>query len=118
LCDRWLKLGHALTYVPGAVVHHANRLSFGSFTRQHFRYGRGAYQFHQERKEYISEPVRVEPFRFYRDLVLYAKQERMDSAGRVTALMALSQVLTIAGYFREAAWPAAPRRASQPRGGA
>jgi glycosyltransferase involved in cell wall biosynthesis len=105
LCDRWLHLGHRLTRVPDAIVNHAHRLCLASFVRQHFGYGRGAYLFHQERRKYTREPVVVEPMKFYRDLVLHARKANLDRAGRLMALMALSQVLTVAGFIREAARP-------------
>ena len=108
LCDRWLHLGHRLTYVPEAVVRHAHRLRLATFMRQHFGYGRGAYLFHRERRTYTREPVGVEPMEFYRDLVLHARRAKMDRAGRLMALMALSQVLTVAGYVREAVRRRAP----------
>jgi GT2 family glycosyltransferase len=103
LCDRWLNLGHRLTHVPEAIVHHAHGLRLTSYMRQHFGYGRGAYLFHQERRKYTHEPVRVEPLRFYRDLVLHARTANPDRVGRLMALLALSQVLTVAGFLREAA---------------
>jgi GT2 family glycosyltransferase len=49
LCDRWRHAGHRLTYAPDALVVHAHDLDFGSFCHQHFRYGRGAMRYHQER---------------------------------------------------------------------
>jgi hypothetical protein len=89
--------------VPEAVVRHAHRLRLASFMRQHFGYGRGAYLFHQARRTYTREPVGVEPMRFYRDLVLHARKANGGHAGRLMALMTLSQVLTVAGYVWEAA---------------
>ena len=108
LCDRWLHLGHRLTYVPEAVVRHAHRLRLATFMRQHFGYGRGAYLFHRERRTYTREPVGVEPIKFYRDLVLHARTTNAGHRGRLMALMTLSQVLTVAGYVREAVRRRAP----------
>lgn len=48
-CDRWIHLSHGLMYAPRAVVSHANNLSFFSFCRQHFNYGRGAFRFYRAR---------------------------------------------------------------------
>ena len=48
-CDRWLHHGFQMTYAPEAVVYHARALTFRSFWRQHFKYGRGAFHFHQVR---------------------------------------------------------------------
>ena len=114
-CDRWLHLGNRLNYAPAAIVHHAHRLSLASFARQHFTYGCGARQFHKERRRYTNEPVRVEPFRFYRDLMLFAWRSNADKPVRVMALMALSQAATVLGFFREAVSPAEPRLRRQPQ---
>ena len=35
-----------MTYVPEAVVHHGHGLTFAAFCRQHFSYGRGAWNYH------------------------------------------------------------------------
>jgi GT2 family glycosyltransferase len=45
-CRRWLARGLELEYVPEARVLHAHPLTLGTFVRQHFDYGRGAFRFH------------------------------------------------------------------------
>ena len=42
LCGRWLHHGYRMIYVPEATIYHAHRLTFRTFCRQHFNYGRGA----------------------------------------------------------------------------
>jgi GT2 family glycosyltransferase len=49
LCERWRNSGRRMVYVSDATVEHFQRLNFASFIRLHFRYGRGAWRFHQER---------------------------------------------------------------------
>jgi GT2 family glycosyltransferase len=49
LCDRWRHRGYQMTYVPEAVVLHAHALTFSTFWRQHFTYGRGAWNYHYVR---------------------------------------------------------------------
>lgn len=47
-CDRLLQqTGHSLVYAPEAVVAHDRVMTLRSFVRQHIRYGRGAYSYHQ-----------------------------------------------------------------------
>jgi len=46
LCDRWRHTGHQMTYVPDAVVFHEHMLTLRTFFRQHFSYGRGAWNYH------------------------------------------------------------------------
>jgi GT2 family glycosyltransferase len=48
-CDRWRHHSRRLSYAPEAVVSHANNLTFLSFCRQHFNYGRGAARFYRAR---------------------------------------------------------------------
>jgi len=49
LCDRWLYHGYRMTFAPEALIYHAHPLTFRTFWRQHFNYGRGAFCFHQAR---------------------------------------------------------------------
>ena len=46
-CRRWSDHGYKMQFAPEAVIYHRHRLTFGRFFRQHFNYGRGAWQFHQ-----------------------------------------------------------------------
>jgi GT2 family glycosyltransferase len=48
-CDRWRFAGNRLVYAPEALVYHAQELTLRLFMRQHFRYGQGAFRFHQVR---------------------------------------------------------------------
>jgi len=48
-CDRLLSAGVRLAYQPQAVVRHFHTLSAGSFWKQHFRYGQGAFHFRKAR---------------------------------------------------------------------
>lgn len=94
LCDRWLRAGYGMTYVPAAIVHHAHALTLRKFWRQHFHYGQAAFYFHQKRA------VKVEPFRFYWQLLWYPfTQTQGLRAMRLVILIGLSQVANAAGYF-------------------
>jgi GT2 family glycosyltransferase len=104
LCARTLDRGLRLEYVPDAVVHHAHALDFRSFWRQHFNYGRGAFAFHELRRNGSRlAPVVPEPPRFYFDLVSYpfAVQTRRAPLA-VSALLAFSQLANASGFFWEA----------------
>lgn len=46
LCTRWHESGRALVYAPDAEVAHAHHLTLSRFWTQHFRYGRGAWRYH------------------------------------------------------------------------
>ena len=101
-CDRWQHHGHPLLYAPEALVRHAHALSLAAFWRQHINYGRGARHFRLARSRRGSEQVGVEPFSFYRNLVLYPFRVRpVPRAAWLSALLALAQVATVTGYARE-----------------
>jgi GT2 family glycosyltransferase len=101
-CRRWASAGGSLTSAPAAVVRHAHPLTLRTFWRQHFTYGRGALHFH--RLGARSGPTRPAPtpLSFYLSLVA-APLARPDVRRKVslTALLALSQAATVAGYWRE-----------------
>jgi GT2 family glycosyltransferase len=102
LCDRWRRLGGELLYVPEAVVWHEHHLRARTFFRQHLNYGRGAYQFHQLRAQSQGGEIKVEPWTFYRDLLLYPMRRHPGLRGAsASLLMLLSQVANVGGYFLE-----------------
>jgi cellulose synthase/poly-beta-1,6-N-acetylglucosamine synthase-like glycosyltransferase len=102
LCDRWLQRGWGLTYAPEAVVYHAHALTLGTFVRQHLHYGRGAFQFRLARAARHCGPVRIEPLRFYAQLLSYPfTQPAGHPAPLLAALLALSQVANAAGFIAE-----------------
>jgi GT2 family glycosyltransferase len=110
LCDRWLGQGYRLVYAPEATVNHSHALTFRGFCRQHFAYGRGAYRFHQLRSRRQAQPLRVEPLRFYFNLLRFPFER---SAGTqcwaLAALLAVSQILNVAGFFWERHLSSGPR---------
>jgi len=102
VCDRWREAGHTMVYADDAVVHHAHALRLGSFCRQHFNYGRGAYYLHRARARRGEAPLRVEPLRFYARLVTYPLgKSAAPRSFALAALAALSQGVYISGYVRE-----------------
>lgn len=99
LCDRWRHLGHGMNYEPAAAIEHYHHLNLTSFLRQHFNYGRGAYHFQQLRKA-RGRRHRLEPLRFYRDLVLYPfGREKTPQAVLTCGLLCLAQVANALGFF-------------------
>ena len=105
LCDRWLSQGFEITYAPEAIVYHAHPLTFRSFWRQHFNYGRGAFQFHTLRARRAQRRLQLEPQAFYWNLATYPlvqawhHQERT----RMLWLILVSQGANALGFMREAA---------------
>lgn len=113
-CDRWVAHGLALRPVPAAVVRHAHDLSRGGFLRQHFDYGRGILAFRLIRRERSAGPFVPEPARFYLELVTSPlRRPRRAGALRLSSLLVVAQLATLAGALRELAsrpWRARPGR--------
>jgi glycosyltransferase involved in cell wall biosynthesis len=102
LCDRWRYHGYRMTYAPEAVAHHAHDLTFRTFWRQHFNYGRGAHQFHQARSLRDQKPIKLEPPSFYTNLLRlpFVDSERLRAA-LLAGLLVVSQSANAAGFFWE-----------------
>lgn len=49
-CERWLHSGRRMVYLPNAVIHHSHHLSLKQFCLQHFKYGKGAFEFRSTRR--------------------------------------------------------------------
>jgi GT2 family glycosyltransferase len=110
-CDRWLDRGGRLVYAPQAQVYHAHQLTFQTFWRQHFNYGRGAFCFHQARAHRSQGEIAVEPLLFYFKLLTYPiSKVSLHTAIFLSALMFLSQVANVMGFFyeRRSALPQVP----------
>ena len=103
-CDRWVYHGHRLVYAPEVVVHHSRPMSFASYCRQHFNYGRGAFRFERARSRRGSGGV-VKELGFYRKLPTLISQSFAQVRGRKPvlpgALLAVWQVANAAGFFWE-----------------
>lgn len=103
LCERWQQRGWALVYVDDAIVIHTHPLTLGSYCRQHFTYGRGAWFLRHARRKRGGEPLRVRPAAFYSQLVLFPLWKTPWPRAIVLAsLAALSQAAYVAGYLWQA----------------
>ena len=100
-CDRW-NLNYPVMYVPQAQVNHYHKLSFTSFWKQHFGYGRGAFCFHQLRSKRVAQDMEVEPLSFYFNLLSYPFSQASEQPKLlISSLFFLSQVANVAGFFWE-----------------
>lgn len=103
LCARWLRQGYTMIYAPEVLVRHSHRMTYGSFCRQHFRYGRGAFHFHRRRADAENEATGIEPLRFYLDLLSYPfSQPGLLRPLTLASLLFVSQTANAAGFFLEA----------------
>ncbi len=100
-CARWLARGWKLTYVPEAVVYHASRLTFSSFCRQHFAYGRGARQYHLAQARRSNRKVPIDAS-YYRALAFAPfRGERPAGAFAVATLLLVWHFTNTAGFLWE-----------------
>lgn len=105
LCERWREQGWGLTYVPEARIAHVHPLTLAGFWRRHVNEGRGAYWFHQGRRQRGTGHLRQETgyIRDPRNWLFYPL--RHERGGRALALMGLLllwQVANLLGYLDQA----------------
>ena len=101
-CDRWLRHGYRLRYVPEVIVYHAHALSLRRFIKQHFNYGRGAFCFHRLHAEQGSGQIKIEKLSFYRNLLLYPfSRTTVWRTLRIFFLLVISQVAIVCGFLFE-----------------
>jgi glycosyltransferase involved in cell wall biosynthesis len=100
-CARWTGDGRKIVYEPDALVDHSHDLTFWSFCRLYFTYGRGAFQFH--RKQAIrGRPVRLEPSFYLRTLPRQAFAGRSIVEGSfLSALLFPWHLANTAGFLWE-----------------
>ncbi|MBE9043778.1 glycosyltransferase [Pleurocapsales cyanobacterium LEGE 10410] len=100
-CDRWNQT-YPMVYVPQAQIQHYHQLSFTSFWKQHFGYGRGAFCFHQIRSQRGAKEIEVEPISFYLDLLSYPLSQTLRQPKLlISGLFFLSQLANVAGFYWE-----------------
>jgi GT2 family glycosyltransferase len=115
LCDRLRSCGNRMTYAADAIVYHAHALTFRTFWRQHFNYGRGATRFHAARARRSQEGVKLEPVSFYLELLRYPFARRTGwPALSLAVLLLISQGANALGFFWEHASRSLNMRASAP----
>ncbi|MEC4805645.1 MAG: glycosyltransferase [Jaaginema sp. PMC 1079.18] len=101
-CDRLLQMGYNLVYASEVQVFHAHDLTLPSFWKQHFSYGRGAFYFHKVRALRNSQPIQVEPWSFYFDLLIYPFSQSVSQPKTLmTLLLFMSQLASTIGFFWE-----------------
>jgi glycosyltransferase involved in cell wall biosynthesis len=102
-CDEWNSRNLPIRLVEEPVVEHAHDLDLRRFWGQHFGYGAAAPLYHTRKRERRGEGQRLEPVRFYIDLVLWPfRREPPAKASLLSVLLILSQAANAAGYFRAA----------------
>jgi glycosyltransferase involved in cell wall biosynthesis len=102
-CERWLHHGYPMTCASDALVYHAHALTFRTFWRQQFNYGRGAFRLHRLRAQCGGGRRRLEPFSFYLNLLRYPLSQAHGLQALVLAMLVLVSQAAIAwGWLYEA----------------
>ena len=100
-CDRVLYRGYSLNYAPEAIIYHHHQLTLKKFWRQHFNYGCGAFFYHQIRSQRKQQPIKVEPLKFYFNLIKYPFISKVKSSKLyLSFLLFISQLANIMGFFQ------------------
>ncbi len=104
-CDRWLHQDRRIVFCEEIVLSHDHLLTFRSFCRQHFNYGRGAFQYHSLRHRRGSGSMRQD-MRFHAKLSSLlrgpiAKLNR-PMAVHVCSLLAVWQIVNLFGFLYQA----------------
>jgi GT2 family glycosyltransferase len=100
-CERWLRHDYQMTYAPEAIVYHAHALTFRSFLKHHFKYGRGTRHFHQMRSQRGWRPLKID-VKFYIHLFSYSFVHVRGIRMLVfEALLVLSYMAYTLGFFCE-----------------
>jgi GT2 family glycosyltransferase len=106
LCERWGADVGPLRFVGDARIRHYHDLTLGRFVRQHFRYGRGAVHLARLRSARGQARPRPEPLSFYARMLAHPTEGRPAGRGvKLSVLVALSQLCSVAGMAAEAVHP-------------
>jgi cellulose synthase/poly-beta-1,6-N-acetylglucosamine synthase-like glycosyltransferase len=100
-CDRCVEEGCRLVYAEEAAVSHVRPLTFRTFWRQHFEYGRGTFGYHKRRAARGSAPVRFD-VGFYLHVLRYPfRRHRGTRALALSGLLGVTQAAKTAGVLRQ-----------------
>jgi len=99
LCERWSRSGRSLVFAETALIQHSHLLTILSFWRQHFQYGRGAWQYRLTRAERDASPLKFEPLRFYIELLRYPWSSGVRRPSQITVLFFISQAANAMGFL-------------------
>ena len=104
LSARFKAEGRRLIFAPDALVTHSHSLTFNSFIRQHFNYGRAAFHLHFRENEGNPLAGIPRPHFFWRLISGTARAARAQpalKAGTLCLLIALTQLVTGVGFAAE-----------------
>jgi GT2 family glycosyltransferase len=110
LCERWSARGWRLVFAPRAIVYHTRDMGLKGFCKQHFGYGRGAWRFHQARRQRRGARLEVEGSFYLKCFREPFLSEPLHRAMPLAALMGVWQLANTAGFAYEAIMSSRDRR--------
>jgi GT2 family glycosyltransferase len=100
--SRWRETNHKMLFLETAIVRHSHNLSWKSFLRQHFNYGRGACHFYALRKIRRKQKIKIEPLSFYIKMFYFPFfNNSIFRASQISFLFFIVQCANAMGYFQE-----------------
>ncbi len=100
--SRWRETNHKMLFLETAIVRHSHNLSWKSFLRQHFNYGRGACHFYALRKIRRKQKIKIEPLSFYIKMFYFPfLNNSIFRASQISFLFFIVQCANSCGYLRE-----------------
>jgi GT2 family glycosyltransferase len=107
-CDRWLHQKRRIVFCEEIVIFHDHLLNFPSFCRQHFNYGRGAYQYHSLRHKRGSGRIRAD-MKFHVKLysllrASFIKLNRTMGV-KVFIMLVVWQIMNLIGFLVQSSKP-------------
>lgn len=101
-CDRLISKGHNIIYEPKAIVYHAHDLTFTTFFKQHFNYGKGAYLFKENYRQTNNDKNSIRSLSFYGKLLIYPFHKKYNQPAFILFLLfSLSQFATTLGFINQ-----------------
>ncbi len=104
LCDRWISRFGTIRWAEKAIVRHYHSMSLGSFWRQNYTYGRGAWTFHRIRSEAGASRLQRDARFHLRVPGLLLRRLSRESWGnvlRALPLLVVWQFANASGFFGE-----------------
>jgi glycosyltransferase involved in cell wall biosynthesis len=100
--SRWQESNHKMFFLESAIVRHSHNLSWKSFLRQHFDYGRGACHFYTLRKIRRKQRIKIEPLSFYTGMFYFPfLSNSIFRASQISLLFFIVQCANSCCYLRE-----------------
>lgn len=105
-CKRWINHGYRMLYAPEVLVSHAHPLTFHTFCKQHFNYGRGTCRYRKMQALLKGGSLSLEPMPFYLNLLRASRNvAQKQRKVQLALLIGVSQIANAFGFLWESTEP-------------